>query len=165
MVRYLQRSLKYFIGLCVIYSVVVGAASFVTSAVITPGMQFRAIISTERGMFLLISFFVISAVYPLFGYMRRYTKGDMILNREQILASFNKQGMKLDHESEGRMTFISRSFLRRVIMLFEDHVKVVQEGDGRISVAGNRKAVAYVLYRLKYAIDKASERASNEATE
>ncbi len=153
--RYLQRSIKYFLTLCVIYFAVMYLTAFATNAVFTPGDKFHAIISTPRGMFLVIAVFVLSAVYPMFGYMRRFISGDLVENREQIINSFMQQGMVLDHESEGRMTFIAGSFVKRIFMLFEDHVKIIQHEDGKLAVSGNRKAVAYVIYRLEYAIESA----------
>ncbi|MFI3305016.1 MAG: hypothetical protein R3Y68_00715 [Rikenellaceae bacterium] len=153
--RYLQRSIKYFLTLCVIYFAVMYLMSFATNVVFTPGDKFHAIISTPRGVFLIVAVFVLSAVYPMFGYMRRFIDGDLVGNREQIMLSFRQQGMVLDHESQGRMTFVAGSFVKRVMMLFEDHVKIVQHADGKLAVSGNRKAVAYVIYRLEYAIQNA----------
>lgn len=152
--RYLQRSLKYFLALCGIYIAMVYLSSQLESAILTPGQQFRALMSTQRGLFLIVALFALAAIYPSFGFMRRYFEADIVGNREQILEAFSRQGMVLHHESEGRMTFVSGSLFRRATMLFEDHVKVVQMEDGRISIAGNRKLVAYTIYRLEALIVK-----------
>ncbi len=163
--RYLQRSIKYFLTLCVIYFAVMYITSFASNVVFTPGDKFHAIISTPRGVFLIIAVFVLSAVYPMFGYMRRFIAGDLVANREQIMLSFRQQGMVLDHESEGRMTFVAGSFIKRIMMLFEDHVKIIQHEDGKLAVSGNRKAVAYVIYRLEYAIESSKVEAEREQAE
>ncbi len=155
--RYLQRSLKYFIALCAIYIAMVYLSSLLESALLTPGQQFRLIMSTPRGLFLIVSLFALSAIYPSFGFARRFTKGDIVVNREQIFAALQQQGMVLDHESEGRMTFICSSTFKRITMLFEDHVKVIQVEDGKISLSGNRKLVAYSIYRLEALIPQESE--------
>lgn len=153
--RYLQRSLKYFLSLCVLYAAIIYCFSFATYAVVTPGDRFHALMSTPRGMFLLGAMFLLSAVYPYFGYMRRYVDGDLVKHREAILRSCTQQKLKLDHESEGRMTFIADSYFKRVTMMFEDHIKVVQDGEGRLVITGNRKVVAFLVYRLEGAISAA----------
>ncbi len=155
--RYLQRSVKYFLALSCIYIAMVYLSSYAESVILTPGEHFHAMMSTPRGMFLLVALFLLSAVYPMFGFMRRYTEGDLVANRDQILRAFASQGMRLDHESEGRMTFVQTSFFKRVTSMFEDHVKVIQVEPGRMSISGNRRLVAYTLYRLEPLINNESE--------
>ncbi len=155
--RYLQRSIKYFVALCVIYIAMVYLSSQLESAILTPDQQFRIILSTPRGLFLIISLFALSAIYPSFGFARRFTKGDIVANREQILTAFQQGNMVLDHESEGRMTFICSSTFKRITMMYEDHIKVIQQEDGRIAISGNRKLVAYTIYRLTALIPQESE--------
>ncbi len=155
--RYLQRSVKYFIALSVIYIAMVYLSSYLESVILTPGEQFRVIMSTQRGLFLIVALCLLSAVYPSFGFVRRFTKGDIALNREQIITALQSQGMVLDHESEGRMTFISGNFFRRCTLMFEDHIKVIQQPDGQLSLSGNRRIVAYTIYRLEPMIAAAEQ--------
>ncbi len=105
---------------------------------------------------MLIAVVVLSAVYPYFGYMRRFVDGDLERNREQIMRVLESQHMKLDHITPGRLTFRADNIFRRLSLLFEDHIKVVQEDDGRLAISGNRKIVAYVVYLLSSAIKTAN---------
>ncbi len=123
---------------------------------ITPGDKFHALISTPRGLFLLCVMFLLSSVYPYFGYMRRYIDGDIVKNREQIMRCCQQLHLKFDHETEGRLTFVADSFLKRVTMLFEDHIKIVQDSEGKLVITGKRKVVAFLIYRLEGAIASAN---------
>lgn len=153
--RYLQRSIKYFLTLCALYFAAIYCASFASYAIITPGDKFHALISTPRGIFLLVVMLLLASVYPYFGYMKRTIDGDLMKNREQIMRCCELQNLKFDHETEGRLTFISNNFMRRVMMLFEDHIKIVQGDDGKLVITGKRKIVAFLIYRLEGAISAA----------
>ncbi|MFI3258807.1 MAG: hypothetical protein R3Y16_01785 [Rikenellaceae bacterium] len=153
--RYLQRSVKYFLALSALYFAMVFVMSLVANTLFTPGDTLRELFSSQRGVFLFVAVIALSLFYPLFGFMRRYTNGDIVKHREQIITSFRLQKMKLHHESDGRMTFVADNMFKRFRLLFEDHVKVVQSEDGKLSVSGNRKAVAYVIYRLEVAVENA----------
>ncbi len=165
--RYLQRSIKYFIALFCMYIALVLISSYLENILLTPGERFYIIMSTPRGVLLIVAFFLLAAIYPSFGFMRRYTVGDIVKHREQIITAFHRQGMVLDHESEGRMTFIAGNIFKRITLMYEDHVKVVQQPDGRLAISGNRSLVAYTLYRLEGLIpqDIETESVVEEATE
>jgi hypothetical protein len=51
-------------------------------------------------------------------------------------------------QSDSAITFRARSFLKKLLMLYEDRIDVVKEGDF-IVIHGNRRAVARIHYRLQ----------------
>lgn len=153
--RYFQRSIKYFLALCVVYAAMLYLFSFGCDIQVSMLDKVEALMSTSRGSLLIAAIIGLSAAYPFFGFTKREIDGDLVRNREQIILTCEVQHFRIDHESQGRMTFVAESLFKRVTMLFEDHIKIVQSGDGRITVSGNRKAVAYLVYRLEYAIDSA----------
>lgn len=113
----------------------------------------HALLSTPRGGFMLIAVIVLSLAYPRFGFVTRRLKGSLKVNREQIDRAFAAQHFILmSVESEDRLIYIADTMLKRVYLLFEDHILVTQVGD-ELELRGNRKTVAYVLYRLKPMIE------------
>lgn len=102
---------------------------------------------------MLIAVIVLSLAYPRFGFVTRRLKGSLKVNREQIDRAFAAQHFILmSVESEDRLIYIADTMLKRVYLLFEDHILVTQVGD-ELELRGNRKTVAYVLYRLKPMIE------------
>ncbi|MFI3248149.1 MAG: hypothetical protein R3Y39_03365 [Rikenellaceae bacterium] len=150
--RYVQRSIKYFLSLCLVYAAMLYLMSLTEMMVLTRGETFRALMSTPRGGFMLFAVVALSAAYPRFGFVQRTLKGSVKVNREQIDRAFAQQHFKLMSEDERRLIYIADSPLKRLYLLFEDHILVTQVGD-EIELRGNRKTVAYVLYRLKPAIE------------
>ncbi len=150
--RYVQRSIKYFLSICFIYAAMLYALSFTEMMVMTGGETFHALMSKPRGVFMLLAVVLLSAAYPRFGFVERRVKGSIKMHRDQINQSFAMQHFKLKSEDDHRLVFIADSIFKRIFLLFEDHILVTQVGD-EIELRGNRKAVAYVMYRLKYAIE------------
>ncbi len=150
--RYVQRSIKYFLAICLVYAAMLYVMSFTEMMILTRGETFRALLSTPRGAVMLIAVVVLSAFYPRFGFIDRKVKGSIKIHREQINSCFAIQHFKLMSEDERRLVFIADNPLKRLFLLFEDHILVTQVGD-EIELRGNRKAVAYVIYRLRHAIE------------
>ncbi len=101
---------------------------------------------------MLFAVVALSLAYPRFGFVQRTIKGSIKVNREQINRCFALQHFKIKSEDDRRLVFIADSLFRRLYLLFEDHILVTQVGD-EIELRGNRKTVAYVLYRLQSAIE------------
>ncbi len=154
--RYVQRSIKYFLAICVVYAAMLYVLSLTEMLVLTGGETFNALISTPRGVFMLVAVVALSAAYPRFGFIERKIKGSIVLNREQIDRAFATQHFKLMSDDGNRLTYIADSPFKRLFLLFEDHILVTQVGD-EIEMRGNRKRVAYVLYRLQPTINHTSE--------
>lgn len=150
--RYVQRSIKYFLAICIVYIAMLYVMSLTEMLVITRGQTLNALLSTPRGVFMLIAVIALSAAYPRFGFIQRTVKGSIKTHRRQIDQSFTIQGFRLMSESDNRLIYIASSPFKRLFLLFEDHILVTQVGD-EIELRGNRKAVAYVMFRLSHAIE------------
>ncbi len=154
--RFFQRSIKYFLSLCVVYVAILYALSFTEMMVLTRGETFKALFSTHRGIIMIVAIVSLSVAYPFFGFMKRKLKGDFIKEREIIIKAFETQGFRVYQTYDYRIVFVANSFFKRIGMLFEDHILVTQIGD-EIEIRGNRKGVAYVTYRLEAALERERE--------
>lgn len=154
--RYIQRSIKYFISRCTLFLVLLYALSYTTIVVFSPEKTFHVLTGTMRGHVLILAILIFSITYPLYGFVTRYVHGNVKSRRDEIVALFEKYGMVLHHQTEGRLTFIERSQLKRFCSLYEDHVKVIdypegakESGRGGIMVVGARKRTSRMAYILE----------------
>ncbi|MBQ7855867.1 MAG: hypothetical protein IJ348_01975 [Alistipes sp.] len=145
--RYLVKSLKYFVALCVLCGALVwlnistsGSGMLSTSEVIS--LYF----STWNGWAMVAAVVLLSATYPFFGFIRRYVDGDVVRNRQQVLAAMEMMGYSLVRECDGVLYFRA-NLLQRITTLFEDEIKVCQAGD-KIELSGLRRAVVRTSIRL-----------------
>ena len=89
--KYLIRSVKYFIALCVLYLIIMALMLLTNTSVLTPSETFSALVRSTRGQVLIVAVVLLSALYPKFGFIRRQEIGSLRKNREQILnASFRR---------------------------------------------------------------------------
>ncbi len=101
----------------------------------------------QQGALKIGFFVVLAALYPLFGFVKREVKGDIIENRGQIIVAMETSGFTLKEEREGVLIFGANTFLRRIAFLFEDSIVVTQRGEN-IHIEGVRRGVVYVVYCL-----------------
>ena len=98
--KYLIRSVKYFIALCVLYLIIMALMLLTNTSVLTPSETFSALVRSTRGQVLIVAVVLLSALYPKFGFIRRQEIGSLRKNREQILNAFVSEGFKPVRESE-----------------------------------------------------------------
>lgn len=146
--KYLIRSVKYFLAFCVLYVGVV-YLSIMTSKGMDLGVweYIVAAFETTRGKMLGLAVVVLSALYPRMGFMTRRVECDMVEERDYLIQMFAVAGFSLKEESEGRMVFRADNILSRLVMLFEDDITVEQYGQW-IDITGIRRGVAKVVYRM-----------------
>ncbi len=157
MIRYFQRSVKYFVSLSVIYFVVIYAMSATSMMVASPEETLRSIFSSASGARMAIAMTLLSLAYPFFGFMKRSIDGSLVEHRDAIVNTMMAQGFNLIEERDGKLIFGASNFFRRITLLFEDHVVMTQLDGDKIELSGNRKSVAYMTFRLEYAIEKRGE--------
>ena len=145
--KYLIRSVKYFIALCVLYLIIMALMLLTNTSVLTPSETFSALVHSTRGQVLIVAVVLLSALYPKFGFIRRQE------NREQILNAFVSEGFKPVRESEHEMVFRADSLFKRLTLLFEDEIRVTQTGEW-ITIEGIRRGVARVYYRLQSYLER-----------
>lgn len=106
-----------------------------------------ALFMANDGALKLIFLVILSALYPLFGFVERKVEGDIVENRDQIIVAMEMSGFSLKGEQDGVLTFKANTILRRLTFLCEDNIEVSQKGN-QISVEGVRRGVVYVVYCL-----------------
>ncbi len=146
--KYLVRSLRYFLLLAVIFVAMLYFKSVGTEPKLSMSEIFALMMQTQRGVMLLIAIVALSATYPVFGYVRRELKGSTTENRAQIITAFATQGYSLRSEKDGVLVFGADTILRRATLLFDDKIEV-REVDGMLELQGVRRVTAYVAYRLE----------------
>lgn len=66
--KYLIRSVKYFIALCVLYLIIMALMLLTNTSVLTPSETFSALVRSTRGQVLIVAVVLLSALYPKFGF-------------------------------------------------------------------------------------------------
>ena len=75
--KYLIRSVKYFIALCVLYLIIMALMLLTNTSVLTPSETFSALVRSTRGQVLIVAVVLLSALYPKFGFIRRQEIGSL----------------------------------------------------------------------------------------
>lgn len=145
--KYIVRAVKYFCAFCVLYVAIVWLGMKSQGMGVSAFDSIVATMQTTRGLLLAGAVILLSALYPVFGFMTRRVECDMTEDREQLLAAFSMAGFTLREESEGRMVFRGDNLMRRIFMLFEDEI-VVEQYAQWVEIKGIRRGVANAAYRL-----------------
>ncbi len=144
--KYAIRSIKYLLMLTLLFFAVTFLMNFTGSLTLSYQEQLDLFMANNGA--LKISFFVVlSALYPLFGYIKRDVEGSIVENRDQIEVAMESSGFSFKEERDGKLLFGANTILRRVAFLFEDTIEVSQKGD-KIHIEGIRRGVVYVVYCL-----------------
>lgn len=146
MKKYLIRSAKYFVALCVLL-VAIMALNRAMGSTLTMRETFYVMFHTTRGLLLPVVVVVLALCYPRFGFIVRRVEGDTELDREQIVNAFRSADFSLRREEEGTLFFRADGFVQKLLLLWEDEIRVSQYGQW-IELDGIRRGVARVQYRL-----------------
>ena len=146
MKKYLIRSVKYFVALCVLL-VAIMALNRAMGSTLTMRETFYVMFHTTRGLLLPVVVVVLALCYPRFGFIVRRVEGDTEHDREQIVNAFRSVGFSLRREEEGTLFFRADGFVQKLLLLWEDEIRVSQYGQW-IELDGIRRGVARVQYRL-----------------
>lgn len=147
MKRYIIRSVKYFLALCVLYAALMWLMHATGQTVLTLRDTGAILFCTSRGWLMLGAMVALAAVYPRLSFLTRRVEGDIADNREQIIAAFEASGYSLASESDSCLTFRADG-LRRLLLLYEDEVTVEQYGQW-ICLTGIRRSVVRVAMRME----------------
>lgn len=151
--RYLLRSLKYFVTLCVLFVALVWLKLKYEQLPITMGEMLQLYFSVWNGWAMAVMIVVLSATYPYFGFVRRTVVANIAADREQIEAAMVTAGLVLKSVEGNTLTFRATG-LQRLTLLFEDDVVVEQQGD-EVVISGHRRTVVRAVIRLEgYLVNK-----------
>ena len=157
MKRYIIRSVKYLIALCVLYVAIVALMHYsgnLQHVGISFADQWAILFSTWRGWTMVGVTILLAATYPKFGFVKRRVKGNLALDREQIDAAFRASGFKFVGAESGALVYQAQG-LRRLMMLFEDRV-VVREEEGVLVFDGIRRATVPIAFSAERFIESKS---------
>ncbi len=146
--NYLTRALKYLLSLVILYVGVVYLLTIINVSVLTPKETFDALLTSQRGIVMIIAILALSFAYPVFGFMKQEVSGDITKDREQIIKALMANGFRLKREGNGEMVFECDNLFKKIAFMFEDKIVITQVGD-KLVVEGIRRAVAYIIYRLE----------------
>ena len=159
MKKYIFRSVKYLIALCVLYVALMAFMHHYNNPFgLTIEQRVQLMFDTWRGCGMVIATFVLAATYPFFGYVKRTFEGDIVADREQLNRAADFVGLELVSESSEELVYHAKG-LRRLVMLFEDTVRVRQCGS-QIEVEGLRRiAVRMAFDAERYITNKRRDEA------
>lgn len=161
--RYLLRSLKYLVTLCVLYVALVFLMNLVEPSPLTLWQLLVAQLSSDRGLLMIVGFVVLAALYPMFGFMRsRIDDCDIVADRVRIDNAMRLFGFSIEQQYDDRLIYRAEGLLRRLVYIFEDRIEL-RKVDGGVELRGVRRAVARVAFQLKaYLNNRRYESDSNQ---
>ncbi len=145
--KYLVRSLKYFVALCVLCVIMMGLMLLTGTSQLTAEETLYLMFPSDRFVLLGIAIVALSATYPRFGFMTKRVEGDVEQHRLQIENAFRGAGFRLVKEEDGVLYFRGDGLWKRLTLLFEDEIRVSQYGQW-IELEGIRRGVARAWYLL-----------------
>ena len=145
--KYLVRSLKYFVALCVLCVVLMALMILTGSSNLTAEETIYLMFHSDRFVLLGVAMVVLAAAYPRFGFITRRVEGDVEQHRTQINNALHTAGFRLVKEEDGVLYFRGDGVLKRLSLLFEDEISVRQYGQW-IEIEGIRRGVAKAWYLL-----------------
>lgn len=147
--RYLIRSLKYFVWFIVILCITMGIMVALGVVEADPNLMFRDGMKSVWQIAAL--FFVVALVYPLTGFRKinAVVPGEYNEVRDKVVSFMESKGYYLETEEGEIMTFRLRSKVGAFLKMNEDRVTFVKEPGGFV-VEGLRKVTIRLVSGLEY---------------
>ena len=144
MKKYIIRSAKYLVAFCVVYVAFMAFVHYSEHLPITLAQRWQLMFATWRGWGMVVGIILLAATYPFFGFAKRSFEGDIVTDREQLDMAAEVVGLKFVGENNGELLYRADGF-RRVMRLFEDEVRVRQNGR-QIEVEGLRSSSVRIAF-------------------
>lgn len=150
--RYLIRSIKYFIYYMVFLAVILLLLILFGAADWDPGTLFRD--GKDSLWKIAVLFAAVAAVYPKIGFTARTftTRAGEKEVRGTALAYMKQLGYVLENEDCGIMSFRQEGFTSRLSRMYEDRITIKDE-EGKVTVEGLRKDVVRISGGLEFRIN------------
>lgn len=136
--KYLIRSVKYFIYLVVIISLILAILVLIGAAEADISTMFR---NGYNALWqIAILFAVIAAIYPKFGFITRdaIMTGTLVENTDRVRNYMASREYVLESENGNVLTYRHRGFISRLTRMFEDRITITLTEEGA-TVEGLRK--------------------------
>ena len=152
--KYIVRSLKYLLLICVLYVALLWASSIYTyDGMVDVATLIRAQFGSDRGVWLVVASLLLALFYPRFGFIRRVVGGaDIEADRIRIDNAMKVYGFKFMEVRDGELVYRAEGILSRLLYLFEDEI-VVRQVEGGVEVEGLRRSTVRILLQLKAYIE------------
>ena len=147
MKTYLRRSVKYLLWLIILLVALFALMRLTGTSGVAPGDELKMIFGSTRGQLMLVVIVVLAALYPRFGFVRRFVVADPERDMEAIEKAMDRTGFRLAETHPDEWVFVADSLWGRVKTLGEDRIVVRREGTG-IVLDGIRREVVRVEFRL-----------------
>ena len=146
---YLLRSVKYFIYLAIILTLVLYVLSLAGMTEWDVNVMFSE--GTKSVWKIVGMLAAVSLVYPSVGFQRRKAvlAGSWEERRDEIVAVMADKGYVLVSETPEFAVFRSRNIILRIFRMFEDKV-VVRQVFGGFELEGLRKDIVRLVMHLEY---------------
>ena len=146
MKKYLIRSVKYLIAFCVLY---VGMLWVMHQFNNPFNLTFEErwlmmFLNGWQGWSMVVGTILLATTYPYFGYTKRSIAGNIVTDREQLNRAADFTGLELVSDNGIELVYHAKG-VRRLVMLFEDEVKVRQNGD-EIEIEGLRRVAVRMAF-------------------
>ena len=137
--KYIIRSVKYFIYLVVIISLILAILVLIGAAEADISTMFR---NGYNALWqIAILFAVIAAIYPKFGFITRdaIMTGTLVENTDRVRNYMASREYVLESENGNVLTYRHRGFISRLTRMFEDRITITLLEGGGATVEGLRK--------------------------
>lgn len=153
MKKYLLRSVKYLVTLCLLWAALMWIKLTYEQLPISYMDLVKLYFSNWNGQVMAVMVVLLSATYPYFGFVKREVVATIALDKEQIISAMATSGLTICSQTTDKLTF-KASGLQRLTLLFEDEVTVEQCGE-KVVISGHRRTVIRAVIRLEgYLVNK-----------
>lgn len=163
--KYVVRSLKYLVLLCVLYVALTYLMTFVEPTDATVWQQLLKHLNTRNGLYMVIAFVLLAALYPKFGYMRSLIQEcDIKEDRVRIDNAMRIFGFRVEQEGGDCVVYRAEGIVHRLSLMFEDRIEV-RAVEGGVELKGLRRSVARVALQLRSYINNRRFESDNRECE
>lgn len=163
--KYVVRSLKYLVLLCVLYVALTYLMTFVEPTDATVWQQLLKHLNTRNGLYMVIAFVLLAALYPKFGYMRSLIQEcDIKEDRVRIDNAMRIFGFRVEQEGDDCVVYRAEGIVHRLSLMFEDRIEV-RAVEGGVELKGLRRSVARVALQLRSYIGNRRFESDNRESE
>lgn len=154
--KYLIRSVKYFVYFIVVCSIIL-VLTFHFS-VKPEGLTLIDMLLVDGSIYKMLAFFVaVAAVYPALGFQKKQIYVSNVKeHRKEIVELFENANYVIDSESATSISFKLRNPFMRLLRLYEDKV-IIDYADYPVLIEGLRKDVLRFSRNIEYYICREEE--------
>ena len=145
---YIAHALKYFLKLLVLLALIYLILFFFGGARVSALQFITELFTTTRGLMLFGALFILSMLYPLFGFVKRTVNADITTDRDIIINAFHSAGYMMKEMEEGeKMVFRAASVFKKIILVWDDKITVTASDNG-IILEGIRRETVQAEFRI-----------------